>query len=123
MQKFRNDDDKYSFSLIVARKDINKIDKYKINLIMDFLMETKQNTSKVIHIGKEEAIIQKEIFDELVENQNISTNKKTKVKTNFSEIDNKINNFINEYIKEEEKKEGIEGEKNKKKKCQKKKHL
>ena len=125
VQKFSNDDDKYSFSLIVAQKDIKGIDKYKINLMVDYLMETKQNTSKVIHIGNEEAIIQKEIFDELVKNQNISANKKSKVlvntddmisvifgskdihtkknKTNFAEIDNKINKFINEYIEEEEK--------------------
>ena len=34
-----------------------RIDKYKINIIIDFLMETKQNTSKIFYLGKEDTMV------------------------------------------------------------------
>ena len=41
-----------SFQLIVFTEDIKNISKYVLNLIIDFLMETKQNCSTIIHMNK-----------------------------------------------------------------------
>jgi hypothetical protein len=39
------------FKLIVFKKDIQKTSKYHLNLIINFLIETKQNTSGKSHIN------------------------------------------------------------------------
>ena len=36
---------------MVFNKDIKNISKYEINLIIDFLMETKQNYSLIVHMN------------------------------------------------------------------------
>ena len=54
-----------SFKLIVFTKDIKNISKYVLNLIVDFLMETKQNCSSIVHMNKEDKIskpLMKELF-------------------------------------------------------------
>ena len=54
-----------SFKLIVFTKDIKKISKYVLNLIVDFLMETKQNCSSIVHMNKSDNIskpLMKELF-------------------------------------------------------------
>ena len=50
------------FKLIVFKKDIQETSKYHLNLIIDFLMETKQNTSGKIHINDIDFPALKEIF-------------------------------------------------------------
>ena len=50
------------FKLIVFKKDIQKTSKYHLNLIINFLMETKQNTSGKIHINDIDFPALKEIF-------------------------------------------------------------
>ena len=54
-----------SFKLIVFTKDIKNISKYVLNLIVDFLMETKQNCSSIVHMNKSDNIskpLMKELF-------------------------------------------------------------
>ena len=120
--------DRYPFRLIVADKNINGISKYQINLIFDFLMEVKQNTSNIIHLGNKEIIIQKEIFMELImKNEKVSKNEKNnltigiedmvsvifgnkvesdgKQKTKLSRPHKKIIEAIKKYIEEEEEEE------------------
>ena len=58
---------KHRFCIIVAKKDIKKISKYQINLIIDFLRFTKQISSKIIHLRDTGLNIQIEIFHELLD--------------------------------------------------------
>ena len=56
---------KVKFQLIVFTKDIKNISKYVLNLIVDFLMETKQNCSSIVHMNKSDNIskpLMKELF-------------------------------------------------------------
>ena len=59
-KKFYNQ--RLKFNLIVAIKEIEKIDIYQINLIFDFLMHIKEKCSSIIHLN-EKNIVQKEIFN------------------------------------------------------------
>ena len=55
------------FGIIVAKKDINGISKYKINLLLDFLRHIKQLSSKVIHMKKVKQFkLKNEIFSEFL---------------------------------------------------------
>ena len=55
------------FNLIIAIKDIKKINIYQINLIIDFLMHVKEKASSIIHIN-EKTFIQKKIFNMYIKN-------------------------------------------------------
>ena len=59
-KKFYNQ--RLKFNLIIAVKEIEKIDIYQINLIFDFLMHIKEKCSSIIHLN-EKNIVQKEIFN------------------------------------------------------------
>ena len=54
------------FPLIVFKNDLHKISKYHLNLLIDYLMETKQNCSAIVHMNRidDKAIlpIMKEVF-------------------------------------------------------------
>ena len=54
------------FPLIVFKNDIHKISKFYLNLVIDYLMETKQNCSAIVHMNRinDEALlpIMKEVF-------------------------------------------------------------
>ena len=52
----------YEFKLMVFRNSINGISFFKLNLIIDFLMETKNNSSAIIHINKDDIPVMKELF-------------------------------------------------------------
>ena len=51
---------------LVAKKDIKKISKYLINLIIDFMRHTKQKTSYIIHLREKSINIQIEVFYQLI---------------------------------------------------------
>ena len=53
---------KNKFQLIVFTKDIGDISLYHLNLIIDYLMETKQNCSEIVHMNNDDIPIMKEIF-------------------------------------------------------------
>ena len=62
--RFKNNNG-VKFQLIEFKKNIIGISKFKLNLIIDFLMETKQNFSTIIHMNKVDEIIKpimKELF-------------------------------------------------------------
>ena len=40
------------FPLIVFKNDLHKISKYHLNLLIDYLMETKQNCSAIVHMNR-----------------------------------------------------------------------
>ena len=66
------------FDIIVAKENIENIDKYKLNLLFDFLRYIKGLSSKIVHFKGNEGInVQKEIFYDLI-------NIKEKKMKNFS---------------------------------------
>ena len=62
------------FQLIVFNKDIKNISKYEINLIIGFLMETKQNYSLIAHINICDKISISIIYILLNKSKNVSDN-------------------------------------------------
>ena len=60
-----------NFKLIVFKKNVKHISKYYLNLIIDFLIETKQNTSNIIFIHKDDIPIMKGISFIFLINQKI----------------------------------------------------
>ena len=65
------------FPLMVFINDINGINKFSLNLIADFLMETKQNCSSIIHLNSKDKIsepIMKELFFILLDVSNDKKN-------------------------------------------------
>ena len=82
--KFQNKA-KTIFPLIVFKNDVSKISKYELNLIIDYLMETKQNCSDIIHLNRINDEISVPIMKELFY---ILLNKsKTKKNNNNREFD------------------------------------
>ena len=76
-----------NFKLIVFKKNVKHISKYYLNLIIDFLMETKQNTSNIIHIHKDDIPIMKEIFFILFnKDKNINENENSQFDINIQEM-------------------------------------
>ena len=58
---------KFKFGIIVAKEDIGKISKFKVNLVIDFLKHVKQISSQIIHLRKlNKIIVKKEIFYDLL---------------------------------------------------------
>ena len=100
------------FPLMVFINDINGINKFSLNLIADFLMETKQNCSSIIHLNSKDKIsepIMKELFFILLDVSNDKKNNEYNL-----EISDKANilfdNNSNEVNYEEEGEEEGEGE-------------
>ena len=65
------------FPLMVFINDINGINKFSLNLIADFLMETKQNCSSIMHLNSKDKIsepIMKELFFILLDVSNDKKN-------------------------------------------------
>ena len=55
------------FDIIVAKENTENIDKYKLNLLFDFLRYIKGLSSKIVHFKGNEGInVQKEIFYDLI---------------------------------------------------------
>ena len=79
------------FKLIVFKKDIQETSKYHLNLIIDFLMETKQNTSGKIHINDIDFPKLKEIFFILFDKVPITN----KIEGNDKNISNDVHFQIN----------------------------
>ena len=69
------------FPLIVFKNDIHKMSKYYLNLLIDYLMETKQNCSAIIHMNRinDEALlpIMKEVFYILLNKSQTNSNEFT----------------------------------------------
>ena len=100
------------FPLMVFINDINGINKFSLNLIADFLMETKQNCSSIMHLNSKDKIsepIMKELFFILLDVSNDKKNNEYNL-----EISDKANilfdNNSNEVNYEEEGEEEGEGE-------------
>lgn len=105
------------FNVIVAKDDIAGINKYKINLLLDFLVETKRKCSKIIHINEDDVPVIKEIFYSILDkgkivkdnefiiniqdmtyvlfNNNVTKNEKS------SNRYDKVISFLNNYLNEE----------------------
>jgi hypothetical protein len=116
---------KVKFGIIIADKDINKISKYKINQLIDFLKHIKKIASQIIHFNNlKKNKSQKQVFYELlktylqkkneehpglIETDDIvnilfnKNNESIEEETSEDEIVSKLENKINEYIKEQEK--------------------
>ena len=66
------------FPLIVFKNDLHKISKYHLNLLIDYLMETKQNCSAIVHMNRidDKAIlpVMKEVFYILLNKSPKNTN-------------------------------------------------
>ena len=114
------------FGLIVAKNNIEDIEKLKFNLLLDFLRHIKKISSKIIHFRGFEGIqIQKEIFYELIDIKrekdaknfkrtgvlkikdiadNIFEEKNEKKEKDISEIEiTQFDKIIDQYIEEQEK--------------------
>ena len=105
------------FNAIVAKDDIAGINKYKINLLLDFLIETKRKCSRIIHINEDDVPVIKEIFFSILDkgkivkenefilniqdmtyvlfNDNVIKNEKSSNKYN------KVISFLNNYLNNE----------------------
>ena len=105
-----------NFKLIVFKKNVNHISKYYLNLIIDFLMETKQNTSNIIHIHKDDIPIMKEIFFLLFNKEkNINENENYQLDINIQEMADFIlsdSNIENEKQEETSEKQEEQSEEN-----------
>ena len=106
-----------SFNMVVAKDDIAGINKYKINLLLDFLIETKRKCSRIIHINEEDVPVIKEIFFSILDkgknvknnelimniqdmtyvlfNDNVIKNEKSSNKYN------KVISFLNNYLNDD----------------------
>ncbi len=73
------------FSLTVVLKDIRKISKDKITALFDFLWETQQNCSKLIHFKDVKLPIFKEIFYTLI-NKDIKDKSKDTLYVDINEM-------------------------------------
>ena len=69
------------FPLIVFKNDIHKISKFYLNLLIDYLMEIKQNCSAIVHMNRinDEALlpIMKEVFYILLNKSQTNSNEFT----------------------------------------------
>ena len=83
------------FSLTVVLKDIRKISKDKITALFDFLWETQQNCSKLIHFKDVKLPIIKEIFYTLI-NKNIKDKSKDTLYVDINEMVKLIFENVNE---------------------------
>ena len=105
-----------NFKLIVFKKNVNHISKYYLNLIIDFLMETKQNTSNIIHIHKDDIPIMKEIFFLLFNKEkNINEDENYQFDINIQEMADFIlpdSNIENEKQEENSEKQEEQSEEN-----------
>lgn len=63
--KFK-DSNNQKFPIIVAKKDIQKIPKNKINQIIDFLMFLKEKCSNIIHFSDKSSVLQLELLTEIL---------------------------------------------------------
>ena len=113
------------FPLIVFKNDLHKISKYHLNLLIDYLMETKQNCSAIVHMNRidDKAIlpIMKEVFYVLLNKSPKNSNGFSLDIVDMTGIlleDNRANDEeitdleekSNEESEEEEREEGEEGE-------------
>ena len=73
--KFK-DSNNQKFPIIVAKNDILKIPKNKINQIIDFLMFLKEKCSNIIHFSDKSSVLQLELLTEIL-GGNITKTKKT----------------------------------------------
>ena len=60
------DSNKQKFPIIIAKEDINKIPKNKINQIIDFLMFLKEKCSNIIHFSDKSSVFQIDLLTELL---------------------------------------------------------
>ena len=73
--KFK-DSNNQKFPIIVAKNDIQKIPKNKINQIIDFLMFLKEKCSNIIHFSDKSSVLQLELLTEIL-GGNITKTEKT----------------------------------------------
>ena len=123
---------KKKFGIIVAKNDIKKIPKLKLNLIFDFFKHVKKVSSKIIHFNGFEGIItQKEVFYQYINTFKSIESRKSEDNNGILKIDDvvniifdfktekkengrskemtELNKMLNKYIKEQEEKEKKEG--------------
>ena len=94
------------FPIIVFKKNIGIYQKYYLNLIIDYLMETKQNCSAIVHMDVEDKIskpIMKELFYILLNRDKVGTNKDNEFSLEIKEMTDIILENNDEINEEEEK--------------------
>ena len=116
--RFKNNNG-VKFQLIVFKKNIKGISKFKLNLIIDYLMETKQNCSSIIHMNRVNEIskpIMKEIFTLFVNKSKnpVNNNDYNLTIQEMTEILFKNENVVVENYEEEKENKEEEEEENEK---------
>ena len=119
---------KKKFGIIVAKSDIKKIPKLKLNLIFDYFKHIKKVSSKIINLNNFEGVItQKEVFYQFINSFKSNEDRKNEDKNGCFKIDEliklifdskkekkekgqskemaKLNKIFSKYIKEEDSKD------------------
>ena len=60
------DSNNQQFPIIIAKNDISKVPKMKINQILDFLMFLKEKCSKIIHFSDKSSLLQFDLLTEIL---------------------------------------------------------